>query len=313
MSKKPLLFHIPVGIPGSGKSTWAHEIVDKDRHARVVCRDSIRECLFGVDYKFSKHREGQVSIARADMVKQCAEDPYCTQIIIDETHCSQRMRSATNSLIEDIKKMYPDRQIDTVVHVMEDSFNVDLCHKRNAARTRTVPYEVIERMFVNFIDYVRNNPSHIRDYNWLPDPSCSVRGIFPECVIVDIDGTIADHEGIRSPFKWEDVGKDRPKDEVIRVINRLATIYSIIIFSGRDGVCRPETEEWLKDKGVKYDHLYMRPEGDSRKDYIIKMELYRDHIQNKYRCRGVFDDRMQVVRYWRAIGLTCFQVDLGMF
>ena len=36
-------------------------------------------------------------------------------------------------------------------------------------------------------------------------------------------------------------------------------------------------------------------------------------IRDRWRVVGVFDDRQQVVRMWRALGLTVFQVAEGDF
>lgn len=57
----------------------------------------------------------------------------------------------------------------------------------------------------------------------------------------------------------------------------------------------------------------MRPAGDSRKDAIVKREIFDQEIRDRWRVIGVFDDRQQVVRMWRALGLTVFQVAEGDF
>lgn len=56
----------------------------------------------------------------------------------------------------------------------------------------------------------------------------------------------------------------------------------------------------------------MRVAGDNRPDTIVKYEMFQK-IKDKYNIVGVFDDRECVVEMWRAVGLTCFQVDWGMF
>jgi hypothetical protein len=55
----------------------------------------------------------------------------------------------------------------------------------------------------------------------------------------------------------------------------------------------------------------MRPRGDSRRDSIVKQEIFSDHIRHRWRITGVFDDRQHVVRMWRSLGLTVFQVAEG--
>jgi hypothetical protein len=64
---------------------------------------------------------------------------------------------------------------------------------------------------------------------------------------------------------------------------------------------------------VPYDALFMRPAGDSRKDSIVKRELFDRHVAGRWAVRGVIDDRRQVVEMWRAMGLMCAQVAPGDF
>jgi AAA domain-containing protein len=85
--------------------------------------------------------------------------------------------------------------------------------------------------------------------------------------------------------------------------------YQIILVSGRTDRIRKETENWLDHHGIKYAELYMRPDGDYRKDYIIKKEILAqihkdfDNLDIQF----VVDDRSSVVRMWREEGLICLQ------
>lgn len=85
--------------------------------------------------------------------------------------------------------------------------------------------------------------------------------------------------------------------------------YHVIILTGRDGSCENETRQWLADHGVPYDDFYIRPAGDNRKDYIIKREIYEKHIKGKYEIELVIDDRPQVIREWRRLGLPVINVN----
>jgi hypothetical protein len=128
----------------------------------------------------------------------------------------------------------------------------------------------------------------------------------PNCILCDIDGTLA-RKTDRSSFDWKRVGED----EVIKEVAIITDIFyrngnvKIILFSGRDAVCREETEKWLSDNVIYYNELYMRAEGDIRKDSIIKKELFFEHINGKYNVDLVIDDRIQVLDMW------CY--DLGLF
>jgi len=57
----------------------------------------------------------------------------------------------------------------------------------------------------------------------------------------------------------------------------------------------------------------MREAQDTRKDSIVKQELYQKYVQDKYNVSFILDDRQQVVDMWRSFGLTVFQVAEGDF
>ena len=135
-----------------------------------------------------------------------------------------------------------------------------------------------------------------------------------EAIVVDLDGTLAIHQG-RSPFDWNLVHTDAPNDSVVSVVKAMAAAgYAVVYCSGRDAVCREATEAWIEEHVGIAGPLYMRARGDNRKDAVIKRELYETHIEPAYRVAFVLDDRDQVVEVWRnELGLTCFQVAPGSF
>ena len=82
----------------------------------------------------------------------------------------------------------------------------------------------------------------------------------------------------------------------------------VFFVSGReaseDG--KANTETWLKNQGFNLttSPLFMRPNRDFRKDSIIKKEIFMTNFYNKYFVTAVFDDRDQVCRMWKSLGLT---------
>jgi len=135
----------------------------------------------------------------------------------------------------------------------------------------------------------------------------------PDAIIVDVDGTIATMHG-RGPYEWDKVDTDLPKTDVIAIVAQMKKSGStVIIASGRDGSCKEKTIQWFKTHSVDYDEFYIRPAGDSRKDTLIKEEIYINHIKGRFNIVGVFDDRNQVCHLYRHLGLTVFQVDYGAF
>ena len=47
----------------------------------------------------------------------------------------------------------------------------------------------------------------------------------------------------------------------------------------------------------------MRSPNDTRKDFIIKKEIFFNYINDNYNVIATFDDRPQVCRMWHDIGL----------
>lgn len=74
-----------------------------------------------------------------------------------------------------------------------------------------------------------------------------------------------------------------------------------------------KTEKWLRGNDITYGMLLMRPEGDIRKDSIVKREIFENYIRDYYNIQFVLDDRNQVVEMWRSLGLKCLQVAEGDF
>jgi hypothetical protein len=136
----------------------------------------------------------------------------------------------------------------------------------------------------------------------------------PKAVMVDLDGTIAKMTS-RGPFDWDRVGEDEPVQNVIDVVKAMSVAgYAVIFVSGRDGSCALQTGMWIESNyGGDYENIYMRSPKDNRKDNIVKLEIFDKYIRHNYNVVAVFDDRDQVVRMWRSIGLTCMQVEYGDF
>ena len=136
----------------------------------------------------------------------------------------------------------------------------------------------------------------------------------PSAVIIDVDGTLAIITD-RSPYSARGVLKDKPNAPVIAVAAALAAAGNVkIVVSGRNEEARADTEKWLAHHlPFAFVGPYMRPAGDSRNDAVLKREVYDREIKPKFHVVCVLDDRDQVVRMWRSLGLTCLQVAPGDF
>ena len=145
-------------------------------------------------------------------------------------------------------------------------------------------------------------------------------------IIFDLDGTLADIEDRRQlctkengKMDWdkffdpENIKLDKPNHPVINTLKAFQEAgYRIAIFSGRSASTLDATKEWLREHGINWDILKMRPERNFRPDEQLKLEWLND-MNWKDDVEMVFDDRQKVVDMWREIGLTCAQVAPGNF
>lgn len=135
-------------------------------------------------------------------------------------------------------------------------------------------------------------------------------------IICDLDGTLALMEH-RSPYDASTANHDslnHPIANILKVYsNQTEFPIEIILLSGRYERYRAETISWLKQHGINYSKLYLRPDDDFRKDTVYKKEIYETYIKDKFDVLFVLEDRSQVVGMWRSEGLTCLQVAPGDF
>jgi hypothetical protein len=128
--------------------------------------------------------------------------------------------------------------------------------------------------------------------------------------IIDIDGTVADC-GNRPPLNYDLVSQDRPKPDVIRVVQALTRSGFIHAFwvTGRPERCRPETKAWLERYiGRAPEHLIMRGEKDRRPNQQYKEEVYRTIIEPGWTVVAVFEDNPKAAEMYRRFGLEVFRV-----
>lgn len=292
MSKTPTV-QFNIGIPGSGKTTASLEQLEQDPSLARVNRDDIRQMLMNLPMLPGK-LEGTLTEICNQMITTLLASGR--SLIVDNTHCK------FSYLNEAIQLVLPYANVKFKLFDIEPSVAIE----RDSMRARPVGRNVIMRMHQNLEEWKaqfdfdqvipKNSVRHMP--TWAPSGR--------DAILVDIDGTLA-HMTTRGPFDWSAVGEDSPVYQVISAVNALRESGKyMIVISGRDGVCRPETENWLRSHGVKFDELFMRAPNDMRKDSIIKKEIFDREIKGKYNVMAVFDDREQVVKTWRGLGLYVF-------
>jgi predicted kinase len=273
------------GLPASGKSTFAKDLVKTQGYVRVN-KDDLRAMLHGS--KHTKGNESQTLRIRDAVIADSLHNGR--NVVVDDTNLNPIHEQVLRELAAQFKAEFAVKFFD--VSVAE-------CIERDLRRPVSVGARVIKQQYNQWLRKT------------VPAPVFNPE--LPTIILCDIDGTVA-HMSTRSPFDWKKVGQDTVDKEIGGLLALIATEIDIVFMSGRDAVCRPETEAWLKKHGLKYKALHMRAENDNRKDNIVKRELYEQHIAGKYNVFFVLDDRDQVVDMWRnELGLKVLQVAEGDF
>lgn len=145
-----------------------------------------------------------------------------------------------------------------------------------------------------------------------------------KAVIFDVDGTLADCEHRRKyiaekPKDYEsfyhpaNVIQDPVIEPIAKLVRTLAPHHYILIVTARRFEDKEVTIQWLEQHNIPWHALYIREQGDRRRDEIFKKEVLDEIRAAGYNVELVFDDRDRVVKMWRDQGLTCLQVAPGDF
>jgi predicted kinase len=305
--------YITIGLPASGKSTWAKEFCDKNSNTdNVVIRvnnDDIRNAI----YAEQGHRNWSPKLET--LVRTTKEMRISTRamarhdVVIDNTHLSPKTLKEMISFCEGLG--YVVELVD-FRHV-----SLEECIRRDSLREghNQVGEKVIRNMYNQFMKEPvdRDLPA------WIPNK-------LPDCIIVDIDGTLAQMKN-RGPYEETKVYQDDVRQHVLFTILSMMNSnpeLKVFVFSGRSEKALIPTVRWMNDKcglgvakystSVVFDkevELYMRKEGDRRRDSLVKKELFDLYVKDKYNVIVVFDDRPQVIREcWKELNFPVFQCGL---
>ncbi|MEO1388269.1 MAG: AAA family ATPase [Cyanobacteria bacterium J06634_6] len=276
-----------VGLPASGKSTWAKALITKEAGRWVrVNKDLLREMCH--NSKYSKSNEKFIVRLRNLIILEALEAGK--HVVIDDTNLHPKHIRTVTELVKG----------KAAVEVNDSFLQVPVkeCIRRDLKRFNSVGKDVIMQMYRQFVATKHEPPAH--------NPELM------DVIVVDMDGTLA-LMGDRSPYDVSKCDQDPPNMPVLQTIQKWQETHKIIVMSGRTDDGKEKTEGWLKKYGVTYEALHMRKVGDMRKDTIVKEEMYRAYLEGQYNVIAVFDDRKSVVEMWRSLGLTVFQVAEGDF
>lgn len=283
------------GLPASGKSTWAEKEA-KLTGAAIVCRDDIRAALTETGWRWSPENEDRDVVPLRDAALMEALGSGRNAISAD-TNLSKRA-------VSDLKALAKKAGANIIFKRFDVS--VEECIRRDALRSKSVGADVIRRMAQQH--GIADEQPIVKFH---ADPT------LPPTIICDLDGTLSlfmHKPSPRSPYDGSRCDQDDVNEPVLDILNAFyAKDWRIVYLSGRDEQWRGKTMEFLRRHHCPMGPLFMRSHGDSRRDAIVKRELFEAHVRGVYNVKFVLDDRNQVVKLWRSLGLTCLQVADGDF
>ena len=280
------------GIPASGKSTKAAEIVANGNRFVRVNKDLLRVMLH-----FDKWTGKNESItAEAENILIRGLIRSGNNVVIDNTNLSERHEAGYKMVADELKASFEVIEIDTPY---------EECVSRDNTREKRVGRDVILRFALMTAKY--------------PKPE---KGI----IICDIDGTIAniDHrlhyvKGEKKDWKgfFSQMHLDTVREDVLKMLwDYQEAGHQIIFVSARPEDYKDSTNEWLRnnvfDRGVSYEGLIMRRSGDKRDDVEVKGDIYHQLFKGKYEIEAVIDDRPKVIRMWKLNNLNVHDVGPGV-
>lgn len=140
-TKKHITVYVMIGLPGSGKTTFANEIVNSGKADVIVSRDSIREELGYCDKDekvvLSKGKENEVTGIFNEKILKAAKEGK--RIIIDNLNLKKEYRNGYKSLLSnyDVEWIY--------YYVEADNLSVNIA-RRKSQITESVFNEMIGKI-----------------------------------------------------------------------------------------------------------------------------------------------------------------------
>lgn len=297
------------GLPASGKSTKAQELITSMGNCVRLNKDLLRTMLH-FD-KFTSVNEGHTRDASIALARY-----YLTHdmnIIIDDTNLNPKTVESWKGIAKECNAKIEYVDMDT---------DADECIKRDSNRLGRVGKHVIQKMALQYRDYLKVREVIICDLDGtLCNLDHRLHFVKPEkceCPVVYETTEIKHVEGCSSnQFKkdwksfFEGIRLDTPKkDTKSAIVSAFIDGVNIIFVSARPERYRDATIEWLsRNLGIVTNYvLIMRENNDNRVDTEVKSDIHSKYLKNLKILR-VYDDRPSVIRMWREKGLEV--VDCG--
>jgi predicted kinase len=311
-----------VGMSGCGKSTWATTQVNHGRGTVVrFNKDDMRNMI----YRDVPHGS-QNAMMLIDMERDLARGALQRglDVIIDDTNCIRRTRQGWEEFAAQmhIKLRILTWNTDFKTCVERDKARGEICGECGKTKGAMVGEGVIEKQRKDLgkgmgtekkpKEYKLTRPYFERT-EYLKNGGFTVRLPNAKWVLVDMDGTLCNHIGVRGPFEEQKVLEDKPWEAVCEMVRALYPTHNVCVVSGRHDFCGDDSCDWLEMHAVPFDHILMRYSGDNRSDAVVKQEILNElaDVIGKENIAFVIDDRPRVCEMWKSNGIAVRQVFAG--
>lgn len=282
------------GLPASGKTTMAREIVGKGSTVRIT-RDYLRSMLF-FD-KDTKHNSELLAIAAVELTTAFLK--VNVNVVIDECNLGEYHYNGWRDTALAVGAKF---------EVQPVTASVSTCRFRDAARKdgEKAGADVITNMALK--------------HGMHPAPE---KGF----ILCDIDGTIANinhrlHFVKKEKKDWGSffgaIPRDTVRPEVAQQLMEFqAKGYDIVFISARPDTYKKETLLWLIQHTEKYLPqgfltLIMRKATDQRPDVEVKKEMLDTFFPDRSHVHAILDDRPSVIRMWQEEKMNVIDVGAGV-
>lgn len=287
------------GLPGSGKSTWAKAWVNEDPINRVRLNWDDMRNMMGPYWVPERENTNVLKELREKFLKHMMERNW--DIVCDNMNLNPKEIEFYENIVKEFNE---DGHLYTIE--FKDFFiPVEECIRRDAMRANPIGEKTIKSLFHKYMPLIVGS-EHRKKIESQP----TYRADKPDCIIVDMDGTLAFNLSGRSFFDDIDMIKyDTPLLATVSILRamKMTGTCNIFIVTGRSEKSREATEVWLAENNIPFDKVFMREEGDFSHSNDFKQKVYEDNIKNNYNVLFVLDDDTKCMKMYQDQGLICMK------
>lgn len=128
-----------VGLPASGKSTWAKDLVDRDSKVKRINKDDLRNMM--QNGKYTPEMEQSVLDARNALIINLFRAGF--DIVVDDTNLNPEHKKKIEGIAN---------QLDANLSVVDFTYvPIELCIERDSKRANPVGEQVIRDMYNKYL------------------------------------------------------------------------------------------------------------------------------------------------------------------